>query len=115
MKIKSFIGAVTTNVQLTFILAQQALAQEGVDLGGEGGAGGSDKKWYSWIVDGLNLISEGVGAIVAVFLGLGLMVWGGWGALTGKMDPKDAFIRVIGGIISVAGPLIADGILSFIE
>ncbi|MCK2169068.1 hypothetical protein [Thalassospira xiamenensis] len=114
MKIKSFIGAVTSNVLLSIMLAEQALAQ-GVDLGGEGGAGGSDKKWYSWIVDGLNLISEGVGAIVAVFLGLGLMVWGGWGALTGKMDPKDAFIRVIGGIISVAGPLIADGLLSFIE
>ncbi|KZD05633.1 hypothetical protein [Thalassospira xiamenensis] len=114
MKIKLFIGAVTSNVLLSIMLAEQALAQ-GVDLGGEGGAGGSDKKWYSWIVDGLNLISEGVGAIVAVFLGLGLMVWGGWGALTGKMDPKDAFIRVIGGIISVAGPLIADGLLSFIE
>lgn len=114
MKIKSFIGAVTSNVLLSIMLAEQALAQ-GVDLGGEGGAGGSDKKWYSWIIDGLNLISEGVGAIVAVMLGLGLMVWGGWGALTGQMDPKQAFIRVIGGIIAVAGPLIADGLLSFIE
>ena len=114
MKIKSFIGAVTSNVLLSIMLAEQALAQ-GVDLGGEGGAGGSDKKWYSWIVDGLNLISEGVGAIVAVMLGLGLMFWGGRGALTGQMDPKQAFIRVIGGIIAVAGPLMADGLLSFIE
>lgn len=115
MKIKSYIGAVFSNVVFSLILAQQALAQEGVDVGGAGGAGGADKKWYSWIVDGLNLISEGVGAIVAVMLGLGLMVWGGWGALTGQMDPKQAFIRVIGGIIAVAGPLIADGLLSFIE
>lgn len=114
MKIKSFIGAVTSNVLLSIMLAEQALAQ-GVDLGGEGGAGGSDKKWYSWVVDGLNLISEGVGAIVVVLLGLGLMFWGGWGALTGRMDPKEAFIRVIGGIIAAAGPLMADGLLSFIE
>ena len=114
MKIKSFIGAVTSNVLLSIMLAEQALAQ-GVDLGGEGGTGGSDKNWYSWIVDGLNLISEGVWAIVAVMLGLGLMFWGGWGALTGQMDPKQAFIRVIGGIIAVAGPLMADGLLSFIE
>lgn len=87
MKIKSFIGAVTSNVLLSIMLAEQALAQ-GVDLGGEGGAGGSDKKWYSWIVDGLNLISEGVGAIVAVMLGLGLMFWGGWGHSQVKWTPN---------------------------
>lgn len=115
MKIKSFIAAVSSHVMFSLILTQQALAQEGVDVGDAVGGGGSDKKWYSFIVDGLNLISEGVGAIVVVLLGIGLMFWGGWGALTGRMDPKEAFIRVLGGIVAAAGPLIADGLLSFIE
>ena len=113
MKTNSLIKHAVTSISLTLLLSAQAHAQ-GVDIGDIGGDGGSEQ-WYSFIVDGLELVSEGIGAIVAIFLGIGLMCWGGWGALTGRMDPKEAFIRVIGGIIAVAGPLIAEGLLSFIE
>jgi type IV secretory pathway VirB2 component (pilin) len=113
MNTKLLIKNAATSVSLTFLLAAQAHAQ-GVDVGDIGGEGGSEK-WYSFIVEGLEVVSEGVGAIVAVFLGLGLAGWGAWGAIKGRLEPERGLIMVIGGVIAVAAPSIASGLLSFIQ
>ncbi|HCW68093.1 MAG TPA: hypothetical protein DHR80_13030 [Thalassospira lucentensis] len=111
MKTKTLLAVSLIASVVTIVLMEPALAQ-GIDIGGDTGG---DTKWYSFIVDGLNLVAEGVGAIVAVFLGLGLMGWGAWGALKGRLEPERALIMVIGGIVALAGPAIASGLLSFIE
>ncbi|MDP2699940.1 hypothetical protein [Thalassospira sp.] len=110
MKTKHLLTIAALAAIATIAITDPALAQ-GIDLGGSSG----DTKWYSFIVEGLKLISEGGGAIIVVLLGLGLCVWGGWGAVTGRLDAQQALTRVIGGIIGVASPTIAEQMLSFIS
>lgn len=86
MKTNSLIKNAVTSISLTLLLTAQAHAQ-GVDIGDIGGDGGSEQ-WYSFIVDGLELVSEGIGAIVAIFLGIGLMCWGAGEHLQAEWTPK---------------------------
>ena len=52
---------------------------------------------------------------LAIALGLGLVVYGGWGAFTGRLDPQRGIMMVIGGILVTAGPAIASGLLGVLK
>lgn len=78
------------------VVAEPAFAQA------TGTAG--DGSWADPIVTLFQSIQSGIGKLIIIVCGIGLMVWGGWGAITGRMEWAGALIRVVGGIIGVAAP-----------
>ena len=52
---------------------------------------------------------------LAIALGLGVVVYGGGGAFTGRLDPQRGIMMVIGGILVTAGPAIASGLLGVLK
>ena len=85
-----------------------------VDLGA-GASGEGDSSWAEYLVSGLTGILDGLVTIGAVGLGLGLCAWGIIGAIRGKLDPMEALMRVVGGIVAVAAPFIGPAMLSFVS
>jgi type IV secretory pathway VirB2 component (pilin) len=77
--------------------------------------GATGSNWWDPVVSFLELLAEGFGKIFAIALGLGLVVYGGWGAFTGRLDPQRGIMMVIGGILVTAGPAIASGLLGVLK
>lgn len=104
MKTRHLLTTAAIAALATLALTQPAFAQT---------TGGGN--WWDPVVTFLELLSEGFGKIFAIALGLGLVIYGGWAAFTGRLDPQRGIMMVVGGILVTAGPAIASGLLGVLR
>lgn len=77
-------------------LAVALLCDPAFAAGGEG--------WEKPATDIMTVLQSGLVKIGSLLIGIGIIVFGGWGALTGRIEWNKFGFILIGGILVMAGP-----------
>lgn len=96
MNIRKLLTVATLAGLSTLVVVDPALAQEA---------------WEQPAIKLIELLESGLVKIGAALIGIGIIAFGAWGALSGRLDWSKFGMMLIGGLLVMAGPTMLRAIL----